>query len=89
MKVKRGQSLIDIAVQGCGSAEAAYDLASLNGLSVTDSPTPGSNVVVPGVVNAAVSSYYSERDVVPATLSDVESESVERVFFEEMSLEFS
>ncbi len=89
MKVKRGQSLIDIAVQGCGSAEAAYDLASLNGLSITDSPVPGSVFVIPGVVNNAVSSLYMEKGIAPATLSDVDVESVERVFFEEMSLEFS
>lgn len=89
MRVKRGQSLIDIAIQECGSAEAAYNLATLNGLSVSDSPVPGSNVDVPGVLNGAVSSLYLQRGIVPATLFEIEMEGVERVFFEEMSLEFS
>lgn len=38
MKAERGQTLIDVAVQHCGSAEAAWAIAERNGLGLTDSP---------------------------------------------------
>lgn len=36
------QSLLDIAVQECGTFEAAWELAERNGLALTDELTPGS-----------------------------------------------
>ncbi len=36
-----GQSLLDLALQECGSIEAAFDMAVQNGLSVTSELTSG------------------------------------------------
>lgn len=54
----------------CGSAEAAYGLAMLNGLSVTDSIAPGTVVEIPGIVNKAFAEFYKTKGLRPAT--DVE-----------------
>jgi len=70
MKVSEGQSLIDIAIQYCGSADAAMAIAVLNELSITDDPIPGTELLFPDVVNADVIAYYKNYAIIPATLID-------------------
>ena len=67
MRVLEGQSLFDIAIQSCGSAEAAFDLAVLNGVSLTDEVSTGVELVVPGVINKNIASYYANKMLFPAT----------------------
>jgi len=67
MKVAQGQSLIDIAIQECGSAEAAILIAIANGIAVTDELTPGVGLIIPGASNKAVAAYYAARNIKPAT----------------------
>lgn len=67
---KSGQCLADIALQYCGSAEASWDIAALNGMSVTDSPAPGTALLLPPVVNAEVVAYYSANRHEPASWQD-------------------
>ena len=62
-----GQSLFDIAVQEFGSIEAAFALATLNGLSVTDELTPGTLLQKTGIINKKIVSYYSDKNIKPAT----------------------
>lgn len=38
VKVRKGQSLIDIAIQEYGSCDAAHLVAQMNGMSVSDEP---------------------------------------------------
>lgn len=64
---KPGQCLVDIALQYCGAAEASWDIASLNGISVTDSPSPGATLLLPPVVNAEVVAYYAANRIEPAS----------------------
>jgi hypothetical protein len=76
------QSLFDIAVQAMGSAEAAFELAMLNDLSVTDDLIVGQPVGTrravetrhavqtrhaTSVQNPAIANYYSNRQLKPAT----------------------
>jgi hypothetical protein len=72
MIVAEGQTLIDIAIQYLGSADAAYDLATLNGMSITDKLSPGQTLELPAVVDKDVVAYYANRGIVPATDTDVE-----------------
>ena len=65
--VQSGQSLWDIAVQHCGSAEAALEIAALNGLLPTSQPKTGEQLIVPNVENKKVARYYAEHGIVPAT----------------------
>jgi len=70
MKVSEGQSLFDLAIIGCGSAEAAFEMAVLNGISITDSLRTGCDLSLPDVVNADVVSFYANNNINPATLND-------------------
>ena len=88
MKALSGQTLFDIAIQSCGSAEAAFELAVLNGMSVTDDLVPGQELIMPDVVNNSISSYYDNKSLTPATASNEQITEVSRVFFEELPIEF-
>lgn len=65
--VKQGQCLIDIALQTTGSAEAAFDLAAANGISITDKLAPGIQLKRIDVVDAAVVAYYKANNITPAS----------------------
>lgn len=67
VEIKDNQSLLDIAIQYCGSAEAAYQFAVLNGLSVTDDLQKGNVLAAPAVVNVDIARYYANRALTPAT----------------------
>jgi len=88
MKALSGQTLFDIAIQSCGSAQAAFKLAVLNGMSVTDDLVPGQELIMPDVVNNSISSYYDNKSLTPATASNEQITEVSRVFFEELPIEF-
>lgn len=67
MKVLQGQSLFDIAIQTAGSVEAAFDLAFLNGISVTDDIPAGFQLELPPIVNKSIADYYVNKGIKPAT----------------------
>ena len=62
MKANKGQSIIDLSVQLCGSAEAAMEFAVLNGISLTDEPIEID--IIPGVIDAGVVSFFSKKEIV-------------------------
>jgi hypothetical protein len=76
IKVKEHQSLFDIAIQECGSVEAAYELAVMNGLSVTDDLVTGETLNQASVLNADVAAYYKNKGLQPATAITVLAELV-------------
>lgn len=67
VKVLPSQSLYDIAVQHVGNVEAVFEIASLNGLSVTDDLTAGQSLIIPGVSDARTVKILSEGDWNPAS----------------------
>jgi hypothetical protein len=73
-KVLSGQTLFDIAIQSCGGTEAAYELAVLNGLNLTDDLVSGQELVLPDVVNSDIVHYYQNNKIQPATLLTVHSQ---------------
>lgn len=62
----QGQSLFDIALQHCGSMEAAFDIAALNDIAVTDNPA-GMALQLPAPIDTMVVTYYKNNDIKPAT----------------------
>jgi len=62
-----GQTIFDIAIQEFGSIEAAYPLATLNGLSLTDDIVPGILLQKTDVINKNILSYYLGKQIKPAT----------------------
>ena len=67
--VKDSQSLFDIAIQECGTAEATIDIAQLNDFSITDDIPPGYELLLPEItpVDTNVIKYYSDNEIIPAT----------------------
>lgn len=65
--VQQGQSILDVAIQQCGSVESILDMAALNGISVTDDLNAGTPLVMPDAKDGKVVSYYSVNRVTPAT----------------------
>lgn len=70
-KVVARQSLLDIAIQQCGDATAAFTIAMQNGLSITEKLKEGQSVGSGEVVNTVVAKYYRERNICPATAANV------------------
>jgi len=71
--VLNSQSLLDIAIQHCGGAEAAFDIALLNELVLSDNLEVGRQLIVPAKANRTIAEYYENRRLKPATgLTDLQ-----------------
>lgn len=67
------QSTLDLALQYCGSLEAAFDLALLNNVSITDDLSGGQQLDVPAALSKDVTKYYAVNDIRPATAITIEA----------------
>ena len=66
--VQNNQSLFDIALITSGSADAAYDIAMENNISITDKLTSGQKLTFSGIpVNKTVVDFYTINNIKPAT----------------------
>ena len=67
--VKDQQSLLDVAVQYLGSAEAVFALAERNGISITDRLRDGQALQweVTDIGDAKVQKLYKLHSIIPAT----------------------
>ena len=70
--VQNGQSVFDIAIQKCGVIDAAYDIAILNGISITDTLIGGTVLQIPAVVNKDVVNTFTLGNIEPATAMTTE-----------------
>jgi hypothetical protein len=52
VKVKDGQTLFDLSIQCLGIADRVFDIALLNGLSITDRLVSGQEILIPEVAFA-------------------------------------
>lgn len=77
MKTKERQTIFDIALQCCGSIEAAFAMAAANDIGLTE--TLPNDIAVNGVgtiaINKRIVKYYTDRRIVPATALQTDSES--------------
>lgn len=67
VKVQAGQTLLDIAIQELGSADAVAALAFLNELDITAEITAGQVLKLPEVTNKRVVRALDEAGIFPAT----------------------
>lgn len=67
MKPLARQSIFDIAIQECGSTEAAFDIAELNNISMSDDLNPLVDLIMPAVVNTKIEAYFATNTIRPAT----------------------
>lgn len=67
--IRNNQSLLDVAVQYRGTAEAAFEIALANNISITDDLTTGQELIIPNTryYNKIVSEYYEGKGFLPAT----------------------
>lgn len=67
------QSLWDIAVQHCGSADAAFAIAEANGHVPTarNELNPGDPLDIPEPLNRKVAAHYANHRIVPATQTNL------------------
>ena len=88
IKVSKRQNIIDVAVQQAGSANAAFEIAEANGLSVTDYLEPGQEIEVPTVYNTDRVAYLSNKGIKPETAENDLPDDFDQFFgiefFEEM-----
>lgn len=68
------QSLLDIAVQECGSFEAAFALSERNGIALTDDLSAGQELEIApeDVDNKRIVAALAAQDVRPATAISAE-----------------
>ena len=67
INVIQGQTLFDIAIQSAGSAEAAFEMALLNSIGITDDLVPGTVLLPAGIFNKQIAAYYQNKQIKPAT----------------------
>ena len=66
--VLHNQSLLDLALQHTGSIESIFELAVINGKSVTDDMTAGASLLVEeATTNKDILAYYTAKNIQPAT----------------------
>lgn len=67
--VIHNQSLIDVAVQHTGSAENLFQLAVLNGKSITDDLVPGEEIAIDSSINIDedIFQFFQNKKLRPAT----------------------
>lgn len=74
IKVLSGQSVFDIALQELGSVLGILEIAQLNGISVTETLTPGQTLNVPDfAIEANVVADFKRNKIKPATAKTADS----------------
>lgn len=73
VKVRDRQSVFDLALRWGGDAEAAFAIAELNDMSVSEQIDPGTEIEVPSVMERRVVEYYERNRIEPATAVDDET----------------
>lgn len=66
-KVTQRQSIFDVAVQHCGSFEAAFDIAALNNIGLTDDLAAGNSLALPEPTDSAAVRTLAVNRQLPAT----------------------
>ncbi|MDC9722358.1 MAG: hypothetical protein PSN34_06245 [Urechidicola sp.] len=72
---QNNKSLFDIAIQYFGTAQAVFEVANQNLLSVTDQLTPGQEIELPEASEfqqKEIANYYAKNGIVPATADEPE-----------------
>lgn len=68
VSVLNGQTVFDVALQECGDAAAAFDIAAINDMEVTSAPPIGTTLYVPdAAAGRSVAREYAAKGVRPAT----------------------
>ena len=80
LKSVSGQTLFDIAIQVSGSAEAAFEMALINSIGITDELTSEMVLLPAGILNKQIATYYQDKQIKPATGLGSSPGSTNRIF---------
>lgn len=61
---------MDIAMQECGDVSAMYEIANLNGRTLTDDLVVGETLIVPEIVNEEIVTLFESNYRKPACWED-------------------
>jgi hypothetical protein len=61
-KVYQGQSFLDKALEATGSTETAFEMALLNGVSMTDPVAPGQELEPGKVIRKVVVRFFTDQN---------------------------
>jgi hypothetical protein len=67
VNVKARQTLLDISVQTAGTLDSLFELASLNGMGITDELVAGQTLTAPAVALFEVADYFRKYKLYPAS----------------------
>ena len=67
IKALVNQTILDLAIQECGSVIAGIDFALENGLSITDDLIIGTAYTKTSAINNKIALYFKQRNLLPAT----------------------
>lgn len=84
-----GQSLFDIAIQECGSVEAAFDLAVANNISMSNELASSQSLNITPVVNKQVVEYYKNKRLQPATWTRFNEVQLTGIDFMSIEIDFT
>lgn len=65
--LQKHQTILDLALQYCGSAEALADIARLNDINETEEVAAGSMIWVPEEIDSKVVKFLSDGNYKPVT----------------------
>jgi hypothetical protein len=84
------QNLLDIALQETGDITAVFAIAMANGLGVTDTVAPGTELEIPGETdgNRDIYNYYRSNGLRPATGSVETAEILDGIGYWYIELDF-
>ena len=68
--VRDRQSVFDLALRWGGDAEAAFAIAELNDVSLSEQLAVGTTLKVPSVMEKRVVEYYAQNKIVPASIEE-------------------
>jgi hypothetical protein len=71
-KIEVNQAQIDVAIQYTGDAASLFDIALMNGLSITDDVPPGTVLLLPPVSDSKVLQYYTDGNYKTITILPVD-----------------
>lgn len=86
--VKDYQTVFDIAVQEMGSVDAAFNLARINGISVTTLLQSGELLLLPEPANKYVANEYAIREYKTATADKISDQVRGGIGFMGISIDF-
>jgi hypothetical protein len=89
MKASNRQTLLDLAMIGCGDAAAAIAMAILNGVPVTDDLIQTVDYSLPDVVDKNIANYYANNGLSPATgMTEIEENELNGEGIEYWAIEY-